>query len=183
MFTYATSSFCAVETIVLLDSASVLIDSNNPLNGLFRVDNEGLWVDTNIYYMQLITNFKIKIQSHLVKKSATKDIEVDVGCYGEKVLNHSLKALPLNTKSTSFDGAIIKFFAPLVAAGDVTGDPNSYLTYIPLNFVFDWTSDVPTCGLGKISIFNDAAMTTLSTGSVTLDNNPSTKSALGMIYP
>jgi hypothetical protein len=65
----------------------------------------------------------------------------------------------------------------------VTGDPNSYMTTIPLNRVLEWTSDVISCGLGKLSAYNEEAFTTLSTGSITLDNNPSTKNSLGMIYP
>ena len=118
LFTYATTTFCPVETIVLLDSGSVPIDSNHVLRNLFRVGEDGLWVDTNIETGQLLVNFKIKVQSHLLKKTQTKDIEVNIGCYGEKVLNHKrLSNLPANVKSTSFDGAIVKLSAPLVAAG------------------------------------------------------------------
>lgn len=139
--------------------------------------------DTNNGFIALKTyNFKVKIRSHLDKKTAIKSIQVNLGCYGEAFLQYGIKRiLPAGVKAWSYDGAILKFKGTQVAQSEASSDV--YLTTVSLNYVFDWTSDIATCGLGKLTLYTDSALSTLASGSANLVANPTTTTSQGFITP
>ena len=68
------------------------------------------------------------------------------------------------------------------AAGE--SNANLYNTLVNLNYVLDWTSDVPTCGLGKLTLYSDSALSTQTSGApVNLVSNPTLTSAEGLMLP
>ena len=91
-------------------------------------------------------------------------------------------SLPAGIKSWSVDGAVLKIKGYQCASGE--SNANIYNTLVPLNYVLDWSSDVPTCGLGKLTLYSDSALTTATSGSpVNLQTNPTLTSAEGLMVP
>jgi len=54
--------------------------------------------------------------------------------------------LPAGVKAWSYDGAILKVQGRQIS--QLENNADVYLTKVSLNYVFEWSSDIPTCGLG-----------------------------------
>ena len=121
--------------------------------------------DTNNGLIALKTyNFKIKIRAHLDKRTAIKQITTTLGCFGEKELFvQPKKQLPAGVSSWEIDGAVLKLKGTQCNPGE--SNAVIYNTLINLNYALDWSSDIRTCGLGKLTLYTDSALTTQTTGA------------------
>jgi len=148
---------------------TTIIDNSHVLSNVVTWTGTDLKLDTNFDtnngLIALKTyNFKVKIRSHLDKRTAIKQIITNLGCYGEKELFVAPKKnLPTAVKAWEMDGAVLKFKGNLCNSGE--SNANIYNTLINLNYALDWTSDIKTCGLGKLSLYTDEALTTQTSGA------------------